>query len=441
MPSPVSPRRMVPAVLLAASLVLSACAGAADGPDASPPSAGTPSPSAAASPGEGAQVIEPTFFGMHEGRVAQGVYPDPAVGSLRFWDSGTSWLHTETSPGQFTWDALDTAVSTAEAWGARPLLVLGQTPSFHASDPREKAAYGPGAGSMPDIEAWRDYVTAVAERYGDRIEYQIWNETNIASYWTGTPAEMAELTVVASEAIREVAPDATVVAPSFALRLEGQREYFAQYWSQQSDDVDLAAAVDVVAVHLYPDAEGVPEDQLELLDGARAVLEQESVDRPIWNAEVNYGLLGGAEPQPIPMERQRAFVMRTYLLNAGAGVERVYWYRWDIGPISNTMLTGDDRQPTLAGRSLATVRGWLEGTTVQGCGPAAADDEVWECTATVDDETRTFWWKPEGPATEMSPPAATDGATSWTDADGRTTECESSCEVPVGETPVMVTSS
>ena len=38
---------------------------------------------------------------------------------------------------------------------------------------------------MPDLGAWRRYVTAVAERYGDRIDYQVWNETNVIGYWTG----------------------------------------------------------------------------------------------------------------------------------------------------------------------------------------------------------------------------------------------------------------
>src|SRR5436853_514364 len=85
-------------------------------------------------------------------------------------------LIEETSPGQFDWGALDTAVSAAANAGARPLLVLGQTPVFHASRPDQEAGYGPGAASMPDLAAWSRYVTAVAERYGDRIDYQVWNE-------------------------------------------------------------------------------------------------------------------------------------------------------------------------------------------------------------------------------------------------------------------------
>lgn len=47
--------------------------------------------------------MRPTFFGMHDGRVTQGTAPDTPVGALRFWDTGTTWLQLENSPGQFTW--------------------------------------------------------------------------------------------------------------------------------------------------------------------------------------------------------------------------------------------------------------------------------------------------------------------------------------------------
>lgn len=438
--------RLVTLTLLSA-LVFSACTGGEDEPQAgagpSTPSVSTsPTPSdAEASPSpsrperERRAAVAATFFGVHDGRVSQGIAPDAPVGSLRFWDSGTSWLHLETSPGLFDWAPLDTAVQTAEAAGARPLLVLGQTPVFHASKPGQEAPYGPGAASMPDLGAWRRYVTAVALRYRNRIDYQVWNETNVVQYWAGTPRQMAELTLEASDAIRQVAPRATVIAPPFALRLPSQQRYFADFWALQSADVDLEAAVDAAAVHLYPPAEEPPEAQVELFDYARGVLEDEGIELSVWNTEINFGLLGGPEPPPIPAAQQRAFLMRAYLLNAGLGVERVYWYSWNIGRIANTYVTEEDLiTETAAGRSFDVVRAWLEGTQVEGCEPS---DGVWECTARKGGETRTFWWKPVGAATRLP---AVEGAVSWTDADGDVTRCRGACQVPVGETPVMVVS-
>lgn len=437
--------RRGPGPLLAALILPMALVVACSGESGESGDSGPPTPSASVAPSSAAPDTEkspansapglkvrPTFFGMHDGRVSQGITPDAPVGALRFWDSGTSWLHLETSPGVFTWDALDTAVAAAKDAGARPLLVLGQTPTFHASRPEQEAAYGPGAASMPDLDAWRRYVAAVADRYGNQIDYQVWNEANIVGYWAGTPRQMAQLTVTASRAIRQVVPEATVVAPAFALRLPSQQRYFTDYWSLQSAKLDLAGAIDAVSVHLYPPAEGLPEAQVGLLEGAREVLGIQGVDLPVWNTEINFGLLGGPEPPPIPEARQRAFLMRTYLLNAGLGVERVYWYSWNIGRIANTLLTTPDYSaPTLAGRSFGTIRSWLDGAVVQECEAAQG---VWKCSARRGGQEFAFWWKPQGAAKRVG----VDGVESWTNADGTVTRCREACRVPVATTPVML---
>lgn len=430
-------------VLIALTALSGLLAGCSQGqPTPSEPSPSSPTTSASspaaepsgepsASPSTGMRVTD-TFFGMHDGRVSQGVITDAPIGALRLWDSGTSWLDIETSPGNYTWDAVDTAVSTSRSVGARPLLVLGQTPTFHASKPRQQAPYGAGAASMPDLGAWRRYVAAVADRYGNRIDYQVWNEANVVQYWAGTPRQMARLTEIAGTIIRREVPKATVVAPAFAMRLPSQQKYFEKFWAQQGHGIDLAGAVDVASANLYPQAEEPPEAQLALLDQARSVLAEQGLDLPLWNTEINYGLQGGPEPPTIPEERQRAYLMRTYLLNAGAGVPRVYWYSWNIGRIANTYLTQEDlTTETLAGRSYDTVRTWLDGARVQECAPT---DGVWECEAMRQGQPVRFWWKPQGRPVTL--PAK--GAESWTDADGTVTQCRQKCRVRVGETPVIV---
>ena len=73
----------------------------------------------------------------------------------------------------------------------------------------------------------------------------------------------------------------------------------------------------------------------------RTVLARYHVQKPIWNTEINYGLTG-TEVDPAPTNEQQSNVVRTYLLNAANGVERVYWYGWDQQSIVDTLLTEPD---------------------------------------------------------------------------------------------------
>ena len=126
-----------------------------------------------------AQKVRPEFFGMHDSQISKGSVPKVQLGAIRLWDTGTSWREIETKPGVYDWSVVDAAVRTARAADLRPMLVLGQTPQFHAAKPNAPGAYGRGATSMPQIAAWTRYVTAAANRYKTTVDYQIWNEPNV----------------------------------------------------------------------------------------------------------------------------------------------------------------------------------------------------------------------------------------------------------------------
>ncbi len=136
-------------------------------------------------------------------------FPDAPVAAVNLTTSQVYWNQVETAPGQYDFSRLDQIVSTSKDRGAQPMLVLGFTPAFHASSPESPTA----RATMPDPAAWRRWVTTVAERYGNRIDYQVWPEPNIVSNWEDSPAQMARLTAVAGEIVHERAPEALVVAP------------------------------------------------------------------------------------------------------------------------------------------------------------------------------------------------------------------------------------
>ena len=171
-------------------------------------------------------------FGLHVPQIANGVVPSVAYGSVRLWDSGTAWGQVEKVKGQYWWDGLDRAISSANTQNVKILYVLGGTPTWAAKDKKAGTYPNKGAASNPrSIADWKAWVTAVVSRYGDSIDsYQIWNEANLKTFYTGTPAQMAQLTLEASRIIRQLDPTAKVVAASTTMRIDNAyKSFFPKY--------------------------------------------------------------------------------------------------------------------------------------------------------------------------------------------------------------------
>jgi hypothetical protein len=352
-----------------------------------------------------------SFFGLHD---ASGLaYQHLPFGSLRLWDSGTTWRDIETAPGVYDWSRLDSLVAGAQAHHVQVTLVLAMTPSF----------YGPSPTLAPtDLSAYASYVRAVMTRYRDFegrrgiASYQVWNEGNVSTFWTDTPAQLARLTQIVDQVRDQVDPGATVVAPSFALRMRYQRRWFSWYQRQTVDGLPVWRYYDVNALSLYPRVTygrhlGGPEDAMALVTDARHRRDAAGVPhaKKLWASEVNYGVRSGpdgAEPAyPLSERRQVANVLRTYLLGAAHGLSRVFWYRYDWGRVvqgttlANTLLSDPDdyNRLTPAGHALATARKWLRGRLVgtHGRKPCARGPRgTYGCTVRYHGVTRTIYWNP-----------------------------------------------
>jgi hypothetical protein len=175
---------------------------------------------------------------------------------------------------------------------------------------------------------------------------------------------------------------------------------------------------------------------MEIYQQDKAILAKYKVDEPVWTTEVNYGLAGsGAEPAP--EAQQRANVARTYLLNAANGIERVYWYDWDLGPgVANTLLTlSDGVTVSPAGKAFRVVHDWMVGTTVKSCDPNASGTYV--CVLQHDGGVRRVYWNPTTQTTVELP----EGATSVQRLTGASEPAEPGTSIDVDFSPVMVESS
>jgi hypothetical protein len=402
--------------------------------------------------------VSSRFFGLHDASTA--AYGRVDFGSIRLWDAHVTWADIETSPGVYDWSRLDTLVRAAQEHRTQVTLVLAMTPSFYADAP-----------SLPptDLGHYRDFVRAVMTRYrsfeGRRgiIDYQVWNEGNVATFWTGTPQQLAQLTRIVAQVRNQVDPAAKVLAPSFAVRLASQRRWLSAYASQRVGGRPVWRFYDVSALSLYPMATydgrtGGPEDAVALLGDVRHRLAAAGVPAtlPLWATEINYGLPSGAPPghlaaAPISARRQAANVIRTYLLAAAAGVGRVYWYRYDWGTLpassgggtlGNTLLSdpSDHTVVTPAGESLRTVADWLRGSLVGSHGhqPCARNARgTYTCLVRYRGLTRTILWNPTRKVTVQVDGALQPG----TQRARASASIGRTARVKVGYRPVMVTTS
>ena len=314
-------------------------------------------------------VIQDSLFGLHVNGAERGVWPTINFGSLRLWDNATSWTNIETSKGVFDWTNLDKAVSNANQNGVTDfLMVLSGTPTWATNQRNPISLPAPNASGVPaNMADWDDWVRAVATRYKGKItNYQPWNEANLKTFYTGTPAQMADLTKRAHDIIKSIDPSATIVAPSTGLRLNGALQRFYPKFLQELKARNWP--VDVWSAHTYPNSLGTTNDRRELANKWIDLLKAaKAPNLPLWDTENNYGL-GGPGPdfpeQDIKGTKAANWTAVTYLDALRLGISRVYIYQW--GPYND--LWGIQYKDGAPGAiAMNTLQEWIVGTTYKGC--------------------------------------------------------------------------
>ena len=316
------------------------------------PAAATPAPNP----------VSPQQFGFHVPGIANGTDPSIPYGAIRLWDSGVTWGQVEQKDNKFWWNGMDAAIQNANQQNVSIMYVLGSTPTWAASNPKQGTYPNKGAASMPSMKQWKAWVKAVVQRYGDSIEsYQIWNEANLTTFWQGTPKQMADLTKAAYTIIKQYDPTAKVVAASTTVRLQSAyKKFFPAYLKELKKQ---GWPIDVVAVHLYPPSTGTPGTRADYIAQVQADMKKAKVpaSKQLWDTEVNYGIAGPGSGYPdknITGDQAAAWVAQTYLDNIRLGVARAYWYFW----AQSVDLVGvQTYNGTTGALGYQTVYNWLNG--------------------------------------------------------------------------------
>jgi len=301
--------------------------------------------------------------------------PGVPAAYIRLWDMKTAWRDINPAPGVFDFSIMDQRVAQAEAAGAKPLVVLGLTPQWAAKDPSAgDPRWGAGTASPPsNPDTYTAYVTAIMQRYGARIgAVEVWNEANLQTFWTGTPSEMADLTLRAYRTIKSISPGTAVIAASTTTRLANSvATFFGPYASALKS---IGYPLDAWTIHSYPAGNQGPSDRYQDILEWRGVLidatgnDSAALSKQVWDTEVNYGLAG---PGPTPhtdfdANTSGQFVARTFVDSVRLGVDSTYWYMWTASAFSLLGVQMFNGTTTTIG-AYTTARNWLSGSTLKGC--------------------------------------------------------------------------
>jgi len=311
------------------------------------------------------------LFGMHapadwvsdvatgyNGPILTETIPNVPVGYVRLWDTQTMWRDLEPSPGNWQWRFLDKQIEMGQILDARVMLVLGGTPAWA----------GNGAVTAPPkVDSWRNYVKSVCTKYGASISaYEMWNEANLTTFWTGTAEQMAELTKVAFDEIRACNPNALVVAANTTSRATGSfGNFYPDYLAALGK---LGWPVDAYSVHSYPTASGGADDRLKGIGQFRAMLALAGAPQTrVFDTEVNYGLAGLGETRvDITGANAMTLLSRTYIDSVRYDFDSTFWFVWTkagdnkLG-IQFTRNTPSERQ------AWNVTYDWLVGAQFQRC--------------------------------------------------------------------------
>ncbi len=190
------------------------------------------------------------------------------------------------------------------------------------------------ASDDPGINYWGRFVYQAVSRYGDRVQHwEIWNEPDYPYFWSGTPADYAQLLRVGYLATQAACPDCTVLFGG--LQYWGNPAFYTQVLDILNDDPQAAQYnyyFDVMSVHLYSRSSTI----YDVVNAIRSGMVAHVPAHPIWLTETGVPVWDDASVDPTPYEQwdytatqdeAAAFVLQSYANAWAAGVERYFFFR------------------------------------------------------------------------------------------------------------------
>ncbi len=367
-----------------------------------------------------------TYFGMHDNKTSN--WPPLSLGTLRLWDTATSWGKIETSPGVYDFSHLDAFIAEAHANGDFDIVWNpSMTPTFYSSNPTDSTCnYGVGWCWAPtDVDSgddhFRNFITAVINHVGPGVikYYEGWNEPNNPPMWKDTVTHLKIIQTDLYNIVHSLDPGAKVLMPA-GYACSGQN------CIQSLVSNGFGAISDVNTYHAY---HCTPEDVVADDNNIKAIYANGGLgSHPLWKTEGGWGKTSCSPSSDYPSK-----VARTYLLDWSDGIGRFYWYAYD-----NTVWgqLGSGQTLNSAGVAYKQVSNWMVGASGGACTSA---NNVWTCdftrTSPSGYQAKAVWYT--AGTTSYTVPA---GFTTQRDLSGNTFTVSGGQSIQIDGFPVLLES-
>lgn len=242
----------------------------------------------------------------------------------------------------------DAYVQTLQEAGLQAVMVLGPWPCIQTAN--YTTHYLPD-----DMDGYASFVQDIVERYdADGVDdmpglqrpvvlaWEIDNEPDLHNAVPPrgakrdidpstfqTPQEYAEIVRVTAAAIRQAAPEATVLLGGmYNARSPSGRRYLDTVLAEPG----VMDAFDVLSLHCYSE-----DDSLNAIEQTIAVADAVAPDRPLWITEIGVTSQGSQRWQT--EDWQARMLAGIYGAAAAGGVERVFWHTLSDPPVARGQRT------------------------------------------------------------------------------------------------------
>ncbi|MDR2211887.1 MAG: cellulase family glycosylhydrolase [Spirochaetaceae bacterium] len=219
------------------------------------------------------------------------------------------WTGVEPEEGAWDFARWDLYVEKAKAAGKKIIFILGFDSEWLYPDRREHRDL-----TEREIPYFLKYVEQVVSRYRGRVDaFEIWNEPN-GFFWYGSNEHFFALSAAAAKKIKEVDPQATVLA--------GSTLWVPRSFLRGMFNAGAFEHTDGISVHPYASD---PAHTVKQIRKLKKILGAVGYNRPIWITEVGYAT-GGIYFSFNGLKRYPEYIVKTLSGLAAQGVRSAVWY-------------------------------------------------------------------------------------------------------------------